>query len=154
MGNRQSNDDWSTLVTPDIWIECSAGWYRDIKSGWDVLPGHLVFYLPWFPHFKKSLFDRGPPSLVSASPNTMLISAVCLSLCVPINQEKHVVCSRNRGKQGSGSGSIGDSTMEYLKKWTWPFKIGTALQWSWPPPHLLFNAALLDSQKVELAVLL
>ena len=51
----------------------------------------------------------------------MLITALCLSPCWPINQEKYVVCSRNRGKQGSGSGSIGDPTTEGVKKWIRPF---------------------------------
>ena len=51
----------------------------------------------------------------------MLITALCLSHCWPINQEKYVVCSRNRGKQGCGSGSIGDPTTEGVKKWIRPF---------------------------------
>ena len=100
-----------SVVQADIATSKAAGrFYRDIS-----------FFTLLGSHTSKSLCSTEAPPTVSASPNIMLITALCLSPCWPINQEKYVVCSRNRGKQGNGSGSIGDPTTEGVKKWIRPF---------------------------------
>ena len=98
-----------SVVQADIATSKAAGRY--------VLP----FFTLLGSHTSKRLCSTEAPPTVSASPNIMLITALCLSPCWPINQEKYVVWSRNRGKQGSGSGSIGDPTTEGVKKWIRPF---------------------------------